>query len=185
MTADGPELLVAHEHEGVVPDILVLGKGLGGGALPVAAVVARAELDVAGDGAVGHYTHEKNPLMARAALTTLEVIDEEDLVSRSERIGIVARERLWGLADRHAAIVDVRGRGLALGVELDAGDAGRTAALAERTMYAALDRGLSFKVSMGRILSLFPPLTIAEDELARAMDVLDAALKAASRAPAA
>ena len=58
--------MFACEHEGVTPDILVLGKALGGGILPIAAVLARPELDVCGDMAYGHYTHEKNPVTARA-----------------------------------------------------------------------------------------------------------------------
>jgi 4-aminobutyrate aminotransferase len=75
------------EEEGVTPDILVLGKALGGGILPIAAVVARPELDVGGDWAFGHYTHEKNPVTARAALTTIEIIEQEGLVENARRVG--------------------------------------------------------------------------------------------------
>ena len=67
----------AAEHDGVAPDIVVLGKALGGGVLPIAACIARADLDVAGDYAFGHYTHEKNPVTAAAALATLQVIERE------------------------------------------------------------------------------------------------------------
>jgi len=67
--------MFAFEHDGIVPDIVTLGKALGGGVLPVAAVVARRDLDVCGDYAIGHYTHEKNPVTARAALTTLQIIE--------------------------------------------------------------------------------------------------------------
>jgi acetylornithine/succinyldiaminopimelate/putrescine aminotransferase len=70
----------AAEHDGVAPDIVVLGKALGGGVLPIAACVARADLDVAGEYAFGHYTHEKNPVTAAAALATLQVIEREALV---------------------------------------------------------------------------------------------------------
>ena len=79
--------MFACEHDGVVPDILVLGKALGGGILPIAAVVARPELDVGGDWAFGHYTHEKNPVTARAALTTIEIIEDEGLVENAARVG--------------------------------------------------------------------------------------------------
>ncbi len=72
--------MFACEHDGVVPDILVLGKALGGGILPIAAVVAKPELDLGAAWAFGHYTHEKNPVTTRAALTTIEIIEEEDLV---------------------------------------------------------------------------------------------------------
>ncbi len=69
----------ASEHDGVTPDIVVLGKSLGGGILPIAAVIARHDLDVAGEYAIGHYTHEKNPVTARAALTTIAIIREDGL----------------------------------------------------------------------------------------------------------
>ncbi len=65
------------EHYGIVPDMLVVGKGLGGGIFPLAALIARSELDVAGDGALGHYTHEKNPVACAAALAAIEVLEEE------------------------------------------------------------------------------------------------------------
>ncbi|HSM41920.1 MAG TPA: aspartate aminotransferase family protein, partial [Afifellaceae bacterium] len=86
--------MFACEHDGVVPDILVMGKALGGGILPIAAVLARQDLDVAGDFAIGHYTHEKNPVTARAALTTIEIIEEEGLVENAARLGARALERL-------------------------------------------------------------------------------------------
>ena len=72
--------MFACQHDGVAPDILVLGKALGGGILPIAAVLARPELDVGAEWAFGHYTHEKNPVTARAALTTIEIIEDEGLV---------------------------------------------------------------------------------------------------------
>ena len=170
--------LFASEHEGVIPDLLVLGKGLGGGMIPVAAVLVRAELDVGADWAFGHYTHEKNPVMSRAGLTTLQIIDDEGLVERSAALGAVALERLRELATRHEAIGDVRGRGLMLGVELVQPGAERLpdADLAEAVLYAALRRGLSFKTTMGNVLTLTPPLTITAAELDRALTILADAL---------
>ena len=67
--------MFACEHFSVVPDMLVLGKGLGGGIFPLAALVAREDLDVAGNVALGHYTHEKNPVACAAALAAIEVIE--------------------------------------------------------------------------------------------------------------
>ena len=93
-------MMFSCEHDGVVPDILVLGKALGGGILPIAAVVARPELDVAGDWAFGHYTHEKNPVTTRAALTTIEIIEDEGLVENAAAVGAYALERLQALASR-------------------------------------------------------------------------------------
>jgi 4-aminobutyrate aminotransferase len=171
--------MFACQHDGVAPDILVLGKALGGGILPIAAVLARPELDVGAQWAFGHYTHEKNPVTAKAALTTIEIIEEEGLVENAARVGRIALERLNEMKSRVAAIGDVRGRGLLIGVELVRDRAGMEADqdLAEAAMYAALDRGLSFKTTMGNVLTLTPPLTITEDEMLRALHILAAAIE--------
>ena len=174
--------MFACEHDGVVPDILVLGKGLGGGILPIAAVVAKPELDVAGAWAFGHYTHEKNPVTTRAALTTIEIIEDEGLVENAAQVGTLALERLDEMKRRHAAIGDVRGRGLLLGVEIvksrDTKEPDN--GLAEAIMYRALDAGLSFKTTMGNVLTLTPPLTITQSEMMQALVILDEAIAALS-----
>lgn len=162
----------AHDHDGVTPDIIVLGKALGGGALPIAAVIAHAELDVAGDFAIGHYTHEKNPITARAALTTLDIIEDEGLIDRAASLGGHALSRLRETLKNHPHVRDIRGRGLMFGVEID--DADR----AEQVLYACLARGLSFKISAGNVLTLSPPLTIAEEDLDRALAIVEGALRA-------
>ncbi len=172
----------AAEHEAVVPDIVVLGKALGGGVLPIAACIARADLDVAGDYALGHYTHEKNPVTAAAALATLEIIEREQLVYNAAQVGAYAVERLHDMKDRHRLIGDVRGRGLLLGIELVTDRAARTPApdAAERVLYAALSRGLSFKTTMGNVLTLTPPLITTREQMSRALDILEECLSLAS-----
>jgi 4-aminobutyrate aminotransferase len=176
--------MFAAEHFDVVPDIVVLGKALGGGVLPVAAAIARPELDVAGAYAFGHYTHEKNPMLARAALTTIEIIEDEGLVENAAEVGAYALDRLHDLADKHAAIGDVRGIGLVLGVDLVRDRAEKTAAddLAEAVFYRALDAGLSFKITMGNVLTLTPPLVITREQMDRAIDILDQAIGEAAAA---
>ena len=131
--------LFACEHDGVTPDLLVLGKALGGGVLPIAAVLARADLDVGGNWAFGHYTHEKNPVTCRAALTTLEIIEDEGLVENARHQGERALQRLREMQARHPLIGDVRGRGLLLGVELVSDREDRTPAndAAEAVLYHA------------------------------------------------
>ncbi|MFO0986964.1 MAG: aspartate aminotransferase family protein [Alphaproteobacteria bacterium] len=167
--------MFACEHDGVAPDILVMGKALGGGILPIAAVLARPELDVAEEWAFGHYTHEKNPVTCRAALTTIEIIEDERLVENAARVGAMAQARLEEMRRRHPLIGDVRGRGLLIGIELVADRAAKTPAKdrAEAIMYRALDKGLSFKTTMGNVLTLTPPLTITEAEMGRALDILE------------
>ncbi|MHA1600971.1 MAG: (R)-1-hydroxy-2-aminoethylphosphonate ammonia-lyase [Alphaproteobacteria bacterium] len=174
--------LFACEHEGVVPDILVLGKALGGAALPIAAAVCRTDLDVGGAYAFGHYTHEKNPVLARAALTTLAIVEEEGLAERSARLGARALARLNDMRDRLPVIGDVRGRGLLLGVELVRDRASKTPAsdVAEAVLYRALDAGLNFKITMGNVLTLTPPLVIDESDLGRALDILEECIAAES-----
>ncbi len=166
-----------------MPDILVLGKALGGAALPIAAALCRPELDVAEGFALGHYTHEKNPVTARAALTTIEIIEDEGLVENAARLGTRALDRLQAIKERHPLVGDIRGRGLLLGVELVLDRDEKTPAddAAEAVFYRALDRGLSFKVTMGNVLTLSPPLVITEAELDRALDILEASLAAVER----
>lgn len=168
----------AAEHDGVAPDIVVLGKALGGGVLPIAACIARADLDVAGDYAFGHYTHEKNPVSAAAALATLQVIEREGLVDHAAVVGARALQRLREMQGRHALIGDVRGRGLLLGIDLvlDRDTKAPASDAAERVMYRALSRGLSFKTTMGHVLTLTPPLITTRVQMDTALDILDQCL---------
>ena len=106
------------EHFGVSPDILVLGKALGGGMLPIAAMLARGDLDVAGTQAFGHYTHEKNPVTAAAALATIEIIEDEGLVDNAAASARIAMEILHDMKSRRPMIGDIRGKGLVIGIEL-------------------------------------------------------------------
>ncbi len=170
--------MFACEHDGVAPDILVLGKALGGGMLPIAAVLCRPELDVAEHWAFGHYTHEKNPVTARAALTTIEIIEDEGLVENAARVGAAALARLHEMKRKHALIGDVRGRGLLLGIELVTDRTAKTPAtdVAEAVMYRALERGLSFKTTMGNVLTLTPPLTVTEAQMHQALDIIESCL---------
>ena len=171
------------EHDGVVPDLLVMGKALGGGILPLAAVVATPELDVAGDLALGHYTHEKNPVSAAAGLATIDIIEDEALVENARTLGARALERLRDMQTRHAVIGDVRGRGLLFGVELTSDREAKTPAddLAEAVLYRCLDKGLSFKISLGNVLTFGPPLMLAEAQLDHALDIVEESLLEESR----
>ena len=168
----------AFEHDDIVPDILTLGKALGGGVLPIAACIVRDELDVCGDFAIGHYTHEKNPVTARAALTTIEIIEREGLVERAERLGRGAMERLQENLRDSPIVGDIRGRGLLFGIEIVSDRDARTPGkeLAERIYYRCLEAGLSFKISQGNVLTLSPPLNIEEKLLDQALATVESAI---------
>ena len=166
------------ENFDVVPDILVIGKGLGGGILPLAAIIARPDLDVAAGRALGHYTHEKNPVACAAALATIEFIETHDLAENARRLGEYALKQMQRMMGRHPLIGDVRGLGLLMGMELVRDRATRERATdeAEAVMYNALSKGLSFKTTMGNILTLTPPLTITREQMDQALAILDDSL---------
>lgn len=176
--------LWATEHTGVTPDLMVIGKGLGGAVFPQAAVIGRPDFNDTGvvpvrELAVGHYTHEKSPVGAAAALATLATIEAEALVDRSARLGTQWATELREALAPTGVIKEVRCLGLMLGIELEGDNA---PALADRVLYESLDRGLSFKVGGGTTLVLFPPLNIEEDLLHRATGILRDAIAAATAA---
>jgi 4-aminobutyrate aminotransferase len=168
--------MFACEQAGTAPDILVLGKGLGGGIMPMAAMVARADLDVVPDGALGHYTHEKSSVGCAAALATLDVIQDEGLLATARELGAHALDRLGLMARQEPRISGVRGMGLYLGVEIGRRGEREANALAERLLYRCLESGLSFKLGGGNVVTLCPPLTIPRPELDRALDIFDGAM---------
>ncbi len=166
------------QHFGIVPDILVIGKGLGGGIFPLAALIAREDLDIMPDRALGHYTHEKNPVACSAALAAIEYIEEEKLQENATKLGNHALKRMDDMKKRHPKVGAVRGLGLLMGMELVKDRKSKEPATeeAEQVMYSALNKGLSFKVTMGNIITLTPPLTITEKEMDKALDILDECL---------
>jgi 4-aminobutyrate aminotransferase len=175
--------MFAFEPYGIVPDMVVLGKGLGGAVFPMAALIARRDLDVAGDRALGHYTHEKSSVGCAAALATLDVIADEGLLERARTLGARAMERLHAIAARHPLVGEVRGAGLLLGVELVRSDGTPARREAERVMYACLARGLAFKIGQGNVITMSPPLVIAEADLDRALAILDDAIAEVAATP--
>lgn len=165
------------EQYGIEPDMLVIGKGLGGGVFPLAALIAREDLDVAKDRALGHYTHEKSPVACAAALATIRVIEEEDVLSHVQRLGEWTLRQLRQMQERHEIIGRVEGMGLMMGVAIDAGP--KSVEVAEDIMYRALAAGLNFKLTMGCTIQLVPALTITHDQMQRALDILEQAIAAA------
>lgn len=166
------------EQYGIIPDIVVIGKSIGGGMLPLAAMIAREGLNESVKArSIGHYTHEKNPIAMAVGLAVIRFIEENNLLDEVIEKGSYLRAGLEKLREKHACIGDIRGLGLLMGVELVLPDGGRAMDLAERILYACLDLGLSFKISMGNVLTLTPALTISYVELDNALHILDQALE--------
>ncbi len=167
------------ENYDVVPDIVTLGKGLGGGIFPLAAMIVREKYDILPDRALGHYTHEKNPVACRAALETISIIEEENMVERAVEMGAYFMDKLRELERINEIIGAVRGLGLMIGMELVKDRQTREPAHqeTEQIMYAALSRGLNFKITMGNIITLTPPLIVTPAEIDEAVEILVDCLK--------
>ncbi len=156
--------LFACEHEGVTPDVMTLGKGLGGG-FPMAAFVTTE--DIAKTVSLGDHggTYAGNPLACAAASAVLRVVTEEKLCERAAELGGRVMERLRAFAAEHPGVVDdVRGRGLLIGMSLT--DAERAATLSLR----AAEAGVMLNVTAGRVMRLFPALNIPEEDLWPALE---------------
>ena len=170
--------MFAFEHYDIEPDIVCLGKGLGAGIIPFAAMVARNDFNVAKDVSLGHFTHEKSPLGSAAALAMLEFIENNSLLQKVKDDETFLRSALGGLKEKYSLVGDVRGIGLIWGIELvsDRNTRQKATAEAEQIMYECLKNGLSFKVSQGNVLQLCPPLIITREELSRAISIIEAAI---------
>ncbi|HWC22821.1 MAG TPA: aminotransferase class III-fold pyridoxal phosphate-dependent enzyme [Flexivirga sp.] len=162
--------LHAFEAEGVVPDVVTFGKALGGG-LPLSAAVGRAEIMDAAEGS-SLLTTAGNPVCAAAGRAVLHTLAAEGLVERSAVLGHVLSDHLAELSDRHESVSDTRSRGLCAGIELD------SAITAAKVVHRAHELGaVVYYVGTGsNVLELTPPLVISAQDLARGIDILDAAL---------
>lgn len=167
--------LWAVEHEGVVPDYLCVAKGLGGGLIPIGAVVGRPDAMAFFDAMplIHTSTFGGGPLATTIASATLDLITEEDLPHRAGELGGTAWDRLSAIRDRYPGVIaDVRGRGLMLGIEMQAeGVAGMVmAGLFERHVLAV------HTLNNERVLRFLPPLVIPEEDLRCGLDAIEEAV---------
>ncbi|HLK94930.1 MAG TPA: ornithine--oxo-acid transaminase [Nocardioidaceae bacterium] len=161
----------ACDHEGVVPDMYVLGKALGGGIVPVSAVVADADvLGVLGPGQHGS-TFGGNPLACAVGRRVVAMLATGEYQERADKLGVRMRERLDGLLAE--GLVDVRTRGLWAGVDIDP-RIGTGRAVCE----ALMGRGVLAKDTHGSTIRLAPPLVIEEADLDWGLDQLAAVVTA-------
>jgi 4-aminobutyrate aminotransferase-like enzyme len=178
----------AFEHTGVVPDLVVMSKALGGG-VPLSAVLAPAALarEALGQGFVQAASHQGDPFQCAVALANLAVLEEEELLERATAMGAVLGDRLAELERTHEIVGQVRGVGLLWGIEVihDGDSRAEAPELAAAVTVEAMGRGLIVGglrpgVREANVLRLAPPLVIGDQELERAMAILDAALTAVS-----
>jgi 4-aminobutyrate aminotransferase len=155
----------ACEHY-VTPDVLVLGKSLGGGLLPLAGIVTKEKYNVLQHRSIGHFTHEKNPLSATAGLAAIHYIESHELVKNAATLGDYLLEQLLELKKRFPVMGNVAGKGMHLGIDLvkDPVTKERATLYAEQIMYDCLEQGVAFKVIEGNILTLRPSLIITKDD---------------------
>ena len=170
--------MFSFQHFGVTPDVVILGKSLGGG-LPLSAVVARQEiLDVGLSLAL--FTTAGNALSCTAGLATIEAIEQDNLVENARKVGAYLHERLRDLQDKHPLIGDVRGLGMIQGVELVKDQDTKVPASKEaaKVSYRAFELGLLvFYVGMfSNVLEITPPLILTEAEADEGVAILDQAL---------
>ncbi len=150
--------LFAYEHEGIRPDIVIIGKALSGGMYPVSAILADDEvMGVFRPGDHGS-TYGGNPLGAAVARTALQVLLEEGMIEASARNGAYFIEQLQAIDSSH--VKEVRGRGLWIGIELEDSAGG-----ARRFCEALQDKGLLCKETHHNIIRVAPPLTITREEI--------------------
>ena len=171
--------LFAFEHYDIEPDIVCLGKGLGAGIIPIAAIVTKDKYNIAEDISLGHYTHEKSPLGSAAGVAMIQYIEQHQLLNKVVQDEQYVKEKLLELKEQTPIIGDIRGIGLLWGIEIVKNRTTKEKAVleAELIMYECLKNGLSFKVSQGNVLQLCPPLTISRNELDIALGILSKAFQ--------
>ncbi|MBC2690410.1 aspartate aminotransferase family protein [Pseudomonas kielensis] len=147
----------AFQHEGVVPDVMTLAKGLGNG-VPIGACLARGNAARLFTPGSHGSTFGGNPLACRVACTVLEIIEEQGLLDNARRQGERLLARLHAELDGLANVVAIRGRGLMIGIEL-------SHSIRDLSLIAARDHGLLINVTRGKTIRLLPPLTLDEREV--------------------
>jgi predicted acetylornithine/succinylornithine family transaminase len=160
--------LWAHEQSRIKPDIMTLGKGLGGG-VPIAAILVKEQAACFGPGDHGS-TFGGNPLCCAVAVATFRYLLEQDLPSNAARVGTYFREQLVALEDKYEVIKEVRGLGLLLAVEF-------TRPIALPVVHACRELGLLVNPLPPHTIRFMPPLIIGRPDVDRAVAMLDAALE--------
>lgn len=161
---------LACDHESVKPDILVLGKALSGGVMPVSAVLADSEIMLTIKPGEHGSTFGGNPLACAVALEALKVVRDENLAERAEHLGIIFRQRMNLLKNRISRIQMIRGKGLLNAIVIDSDPDGT---VTWDLCVKMKDRGLLAKPTHGNIIRFAPPLVLKDDEMHQACDIIE------------
>lgn len=162
--------MLACDHEDVRPDILILGKALSGGVLPISAVLADDEVMLVLQPGEHGSTFGGNPLAAVVCMAALQVVKDENLADNSMRLGIVFRQRMNELMKRTDLIASVRGKGLLNAIVINDSEQSKTA---WELCVALMHAGLLAKPTHGNIIRLAPPLVITEEQLHECCDIIE------------
>lgn len=161
---------LAGDHEGVKPDILILGKALSGGFYPVSAALANDEVMLTIKPGEHGSTFGGNPIASAIAVAALEIVKDEKLAENAERLGKLFRERMTQLQSKSSIITKVRGKGLLNAVVIKPLEDGRTA---WDVCVALKENGLLAKPTHGDIIRFAPPLVITEKQLNACCDIIE------------
>jgi len=169
--------MFASEHF-VTPDIIVVGKGFGGGIVPFAGIIGREGLNRLEHRSIGHYTHEKSPFCAAVAKAMIEFVESQQLVEYAATMGAYFKAGLEELQSEFELIGNVSGLGMNLAVDLvlDRKSKARASDQAQALMNFCMSRGISFKLIQGNILNLKPSLVVTQREVDYVLETLRASL---------
>jgi 4-aminobutyrate aminotransferase len=170
--------MFASEHF-VTPDVLVLGKSLGGGMVPFAGIVSKSDYNVLQNSSIGHFTHEKNPLCAAAGLAEIEYIEEYQLVENAAQKGEYLMNAFRVMQEKYPIIGNVAGKGFHIGIDLVTNPKTKERAYeaAERIMYRCMERGLAFKTIEGNVITLRPSLVLSQDQCDFILETLEETIR--------
>ena len=162
--------MLASDHEGVRPDLLILGKALSGGVLPISVVLADDEIMLVIKPGEHGSTFGGNPLAAAVVMEALQVVKDEDLAANAEKLGVVFRQRMNALKTKSDLITLVRGKGLLNAIVINDSPESETA---WNLCLKFAEHGLLAKPTHGNIIRLAPPLVITEEQIHECCDIIE------------
>ncbi|WP_461865197.1 aspartate aminotransferase family protein, partial [Thermococcus sp.] len=170
----------AIEHFNVVPDVIASAKALGGG-MPISAVIGRSEIMESVPAPLFVFTHMGHAVNASAAIATIEIIKEEELAKRAERLEKYVIKRFREMAEEYGIIGDIRGKGLLMGVDIVKDQKSKTPdkITALKICWRAWEKGLILITfgKHGNVLRIAPPLNIPKEDLDRGLEIIEESIK--------